>query len=269
MILTEMTFQQFLQNPTGPYSSFFGKRENIKLDLELRFNKLLANAKDKEFPITVQYVNNGDCYFHIKTPSEQYANIFYDVVIQLTPKMEAAKTEGTFLNYNLLFFSNSPSFVYTYAFVSRKDKLLIPFLTNKIDNIALTTPPTVKNPIEIYGFEKSIYFALLYIKYKNYHVKTALLPAYKTKMLNKAVISSKCKDSKTIMIEYNAEKKKEQLKKQTEKRQKTTDKIAEQRQRMTDARDARNAKSKFSSTSVNKVIKPKKALAPMRAKKKI
>lgn len=244
MLLAEMTFQQFLQNPTGPYSSFFGKRENIKTDLETRFGKLLGSAKNKAFDCKL-YKEKNNYYFHIKVPSEQFSSIIYDVVIELVPKSTAVLTEGTLLNYHLMFFSNSPSFVYTYAYISKKDKLLIPFLEGKLNEAALTKAPSVKNPIEIYGFEKSIYFALLYIKYKNFHVKTALPPIDKEKPFSHSMITSNCKDSDTIMKEYNIEKQKEKLKKQQEK------KTAQQQANKLAASQRRQAAAQKKTTSQN------------------
>jgi hypothetical protein len=254
MLLTDMTFQQFLQNPTGPYSSFFGKRENIKADLESRFAKLISTSKKKDFDCEL-FREKNDYYFHIKMPSEQFSTIFYDVVIELRPSISAVLTEGTLLNYSMLFFSNSPSFVYTYAYISKKDHILIPFLETKLNTAALTQPPAVKNPIEIYGFEKSIYFALLYLKYKNYHVKTALSPLLKEKSFSHGMISQKCKNSDEIMKEYNIEKKKEQIKKQNEK------KLAQQQQHKaaTAHRKSTLNNSKLGAKA-NTVIKPKKKI---------
>lgn len=256
MLLSEMTFQQFLQNPTGPYSAFFGKRENIKIDLENRFSKLLSSTKNKEFKCE-GFKSGNDYFFHIKIPSEKYSNILYDVVINLTPKQSYVLTEGTLLNYNLLFFSNSPAFVYTYVYISKKDKLLIPFMQNKINSTALTTPPSVKNPVQIYGFEKSIYFALLYLKYKNYHIKTAIPPEFKTKNVTHNVIYSRCKSSDMIMKEYNIEKHKEKLKKEKDKRLKQKKEIKDKNKLIKDSNKQRESSKKIKH---NKIIRPKKKL---------
>lgn len=251
MILANMTFQQFLQNPTGPYSAFFGKRENIKQDLNSRFYTLLGNTKNKDFDCRT-YKKDNAYYFHIKIPSEKYKTILYDVVIKLVPQDTAVLMENTLKNYNLQFFSNSPAFVYTYAYVSKKDKLLLPFLEKKLNKQALTKPPTVKNPIEIYGFEKSIYFALLYIEYKNYHIKSAI-PLEMQKNFKELSIVSDCKHSDDIMKEYNLEKQKEKARKDAEKRKLQKQKIASNNKKAADSRIKRQEKR-------NKVIKPKKKI---------
>ena len=247
MLLANMTFQQFLQNPTGPYSAFFGKRENIKQDLNKRFYTLLGNTKKKEFDCKV-YKKENSYYFHIKIPSEKFSTLLYDVIIKLVPQDTSVLVENTLKNYNLQFFSNSPAFVYTYAYVSKKDKLLLPFLENKLNKQALTKPPTIKNPIEIYGFEKSIYFALLYIEYKNYHIKSAL-PVVMQKNFKETDIVRNCRHSDDIMKEYNLEKQKEKAKKDAEKRKLHKYKIA-----------SNNKKANATRVKRNKVIKPKKKL---------
>jgi hypothetical protein len=61
-------------------------------------------------------------------------------------------------------FSNSPSFLFTYAYVVNKDGFLITELKTKVSKKAISDKPSVTNPTEVYGFEKSIYFALLYLR---------------------------------------------------------------------------------------------------------
>ena len=256
MLLADMTFHQFLQNPTGPYSSFFGKRENIKLDLEKRFYNLLSGYK-KDFPCKV-YKDKNDYYFYIKVPSETYSSIMYDVVIKLFPKHTYVLTEGTFSNYNLQFYSNSPAFVYTYAYISKKDKLLIDFMQNKLNKQSLTQPPSVRNPVEIYGFEKSIYFALLFIEYKNYHIKTAIPPNVIDKSFSKANINSQCQHSDDVMKKYNTEKLKESNFKKNEKRNAKLKNSHQKNAKIREMNKEREEKRK--ELIKNKTIKPKKKL---------
>ena len=205
-----LTFQQFLQNPTGPYSAYFGKRENIKRDLNERFGKLLATGKISCNIFKDKY----DYYYHVKIPSETFDKILYDVVIKLEPLIEGSRADSTLLNYKVTFFSNSPAFVYTYAWVFNNDGNVIPFLKTKIDNKAFLDEPKVKNPVHIYGFEKSLYFALLYIKYKNFHVRSNLSTA---KQLNTKRLLENIKHADIIMKEYEFEKQKEALKKKNAK----------------------------------------------------
>ena len=227
---TILTFQQFLQNPTGPYSAYFGRRADIKRDLNHRFGKLLATGK-----ISCYNYKEKDSYiFHVKIPSETFSTILYDVVIKLDPLIEGSKTDSTLLNYKVSFFSNSPAFVFTYAWVFNKDGNLIPFLKHRIDDRALKEEPKVKNPIHVYGFEKSLYFALLYIKYKNFHVRYNLSTA---NTLNAKRLADSIIHSKDIMQKYELEKRKEALKNKNAKEEAKKQKKKEQASNKKHVRD--------------------------------
>jgi hypothetical protein len=87
--------------------------------------------------------------------------LFYDVVLQFT---ENDKGKTTISDFDMKVFSNAPNFMFTYAYVLNEDDLLIDLLKSKIDRRALTQEPDKRNPSEDLGFEKSMYFAGLYIK---------------------------------------------------------------------------------------------------------
>lgn len=253
MLLADMTFAQFLQNPTGPYSSFFGKRENIKLDLEQRYNQLLSKQKPRNpsgFIKNIYLENKKDYYFVFSIPSEKFDSLYYDVVIRFFPKTTAVAAESTLLNYNIQFFSNSPAFVYTYAYISNKDKLLIPFLKGKLNKLSLTQAPTVKNPVEIYGFEKSIYFSLLYIKSNGLHVKSML--SSKVEKFNQGNIKKSCRKSDEIQELYNNEKMKEKIKKDNLKKENKKTKIENNNNVIRERNEKRN-----------KVITPKHGIGKL------
>lgn len=211
----QLTFQQFLQNPSGPYSAFFGRRTDIKANLDHRFSELIK--KYNAFKCEI-YKDEDDYLFYIKIPSEKYDNLFYDTVLRLKPNNEGAITDLTLMNYEINFYSNSPAFVFTYAYVFNKDDLFIDFLKTRISNEALHNPPEVRNPFEIYGFEKSLYFALSYIKRNSYHVKSSI--GFKCKKLNKDALKTKIKHSQDKMVEYNIAKQKELQKKREQNKTK-------------------------------------------------
>lgn len=242
-----LTFRQFLQNPTGPYSAFFGKRAEIIKNLEDRFAKLIS-TRSKDFSCKV-YTDKENYFFHITIPSETFKDMKYDVVFKMMPSNEGCESESSLSNYKLQFFSNSPAFIFTYAYVFNKDGNLINFLTNKIDSKALDNEPEIKNPVQIYGYEKSLYFALLYIKYKYYNLKTNLLSMQKK--LDKKEILSNVKDSQTVLLEYKKLKKIEEEKKRIEKEKEKHKKQREKQKEIIE----KNKKRK-----TNKIIKPKKKL---------
>lgn len=156
----EFTLRSLLNNPTGDNTAYVAARYQVKEALDNKyFNLLKVHGK---FPIKC-YLDKDDYYFHIKIPSEKVNSIYYDVVLKVSPPTNEIKEERNIQNYTINMFCNASSFVYTYAYVINKNKLLIDFLTNKYDQITLTQAPSVKNPVESFGFEKNIYIACKYI----------------------------------------------------------------------------------------------------------
>ena len=106
----------------------------------------------------------GDNYiFHVKLPSESERDNTYDVVVEFSPIDKTSLSDESIINYNVKFFSNCPSFIFTYAYAYNDKGLFIDFLSKKLDELVLKNAPVVKNPMNIVNFEKSIYFACKYL----------------------------------------------------------------------------------------------------------
>ena len=208
-----MTINQFLKNPAGHGSAAGARRDIIIENLENRYHKLYKNAK-RLFKMSV-FTEDSNYFFIFNIPSETYykEKLVYDVVIQLIP-MGSASRDLTLNRYAVKVFSNAPNFLFTYAYVYNKDDIIIDFLKDKVSELALTKPPEKRNPYQEYGFEKSVYFALLYIV-GNKHVTKALLK--KNKDLNIKLIQNKIISCEEKLEEYNNIKNKELLKKQKSK----------------------------------------------------
>lgn len=145
-----------------------------------RYDQLLL--AHKSFKYNVWYVQpGGRTVVHFKIPSETVQNFFYDVLIELD-RSGGAKS---FEDCSVKFFSNCPSFVYTYAHVFYtmkdpdsktdgmiidklnqkipKDRLLIKGTEKELPQQALTDAPTTRNPANLNLPDKSIYFAIFYM----------------------------------------------------------------------------------------------------------
>ena len=159
-----LTITQLLQNPTGRFSAYMARRDRIIDDMDNRYRKLLTICKKFNFKI---YKVKKDYLFHFEIPSEEFPNnLLYNVCILFCVYDEVAK-DKTINNYTLKLFSNSPNFMFTYTYALEQNDMIIPFLKSKCSHLALTQPPSVRNPIEVYGFEKSVYFACKYIMDNN------------------------------------------------------------------------------------------------------
>ena len=107
-------------------------------------------------------------YFHIKVPSESQTtngkdHYYYDVVIRFYSDNENVLNGGTLTLYNVQFYSNSPSFMYTYAYIYKQNSMLIETLYDKLDPEYIDVPPTKTNPTMKRWYDKSIYLACEYL----------------------------------------------------------------------------------------------------------
>lgn len=170
------TLKEFLDNPMGKGSTAISNRKLITEDLKRRYYELIKKKKITIFP----YKDGDEYYFHFKIPSESERENNYDVVLRFTMLEDNFKYDNFLNRYYLQFFSNSPSFTYTFAYVFNDYQLLIPLLSNKYKDIVLSNNPLVKNPGEIINYEKSIFFACFYL-------------TENSKYLNKMLLNPSCK----------------------------------------------------------------------------
>jgi hypothetical protein len=201
-----MTMKQFLQNPSGSYSASFARRDLIIANLEDRFYKLYKKRKS-DFKVKIfRGTNKNDYFFYIQVPSEKYDKINYDVVIQFLPVDMNSLSSTTIDKYAIKVFSNSLNFTFTYCYWYNQDDIVVTQLKDKFSPKALKDKPVVKNNEGIYGFEKSCYFAMLYIKYNELNKKVNINKALDTTMtIQKLKPTIKSANSK--IIEYNMTKK--------------------------------------------------------------
>lgn len=159
-----VTMKQFLVNPTGSGSASVARRDRIRLDMNNRFNALYKKHKGK-FKCNFYYdPKQNDIYYVLNVPSEVYAadGLYYDVVIKLKGDPNK-KIHRLLENREMQVFSNSPNFTYTYAYVFNSLGMLVDWCKPKAAPKSLTESPTVRNPDNVLGFEKSVYFSILYI----------------------------------------------------------------------------------------------------------
>lgn len=208
------TLDEYLDNPMGKGSTAIFNRNLIKSDLDNRYNKLIEKYE------SFRYYHYNDCkniYIHIKVPSESKRENTYDVVLKFCLTDPSLKHDISILNYPLEFFSNCPSFTYTYAYVYGKNKLLISFLKDKYTNTVNKKQPVVKNPGEIINYDKSIYFACKFVK-ENKLLTNKLSFSPFTRRLVIEIFKKSIRSSDDIEKEINEENKK--LKKAKNKEEK-------------------------------------------------
>lgn len=257
-----ITMKDFLSNPTGKGSASFTRRDIVKENLLQRYIKLLENTKNG---INMKcYNDKGSYIFHIKMPSETYGNqLKYDVVLQFIPIGNVTKNDTTILNYSMKMYSNSPQFMFTYAYVFNRDKLIPKELLSKLSKESLRKEPKIRNPFHTYGFEKSIYFSLLFIKRAGYDRKSVLqsnsikLKSFKDQVTKNVVHSERTLEENRRLKRLAEDKKREQ-KKATRKNQ-TSKAVLERDKRSNKSLDSRITKPE--SVKKNRLMEKKRAVS--------
>lgn len=193
-----MTLEQFYNNPSG--------KGNVALNisaLQKSFSDRYAEVYQK-ISCKIFFVGN-DCYYLVNIPSS-VDGIFYDVVVMF----EDFEKIGNIKDTNIKLFSNSPSFVYTYANVYNKNKLLIDSLKKKIDKDTYKKAAYEKNPYHIVSYDFSIFCALKFIIINNIqpskNVNKIKLSTFVSLVKNFEDVQSDRSQKKQLQMLANAEK---------------------------------------------------------------
>lgn len=202
MELLKMTLKQYYENPYGKGSTF-ANAPAIKQNLSDRYNVLRNNHKFTHKIYALDGMMSREYYILIDVPSETLDRMNYQVLVKLT---QSENSNGTTIdNYNVKFFSNSPSFIFTHAYVFNLFGLFIEELGDKYDKKVLTKEPIVKNYYKIIGYEKSLFFAVSFILNNLHEI---------SKLDKSALVIDEFDDIKSlifaqneIMIKYDARKK--------------------------------------------------------------
>lgn len=192
-----MTLQEYLTNPLGKGDSSLPGRELIIQSLTGKYYEL-DRKKGKLIKEMVYHdPTNGDFYIHLIMPSETERDNTYDVVVRL---FDNSHKELSLSKYDVQFFTNTPSYVYTFAYVYHEYGLSIQFLESKNGNKAVTKPPIVRNQFEVVSYDKYLFFAAKYIQ-DSRMLNRALLTARAHKFSKNALLK-KVRTNKQIMVEY-------------------------------------------------------------------
>lgn len=241
----QLTLNDILTNPTGKKTAYVANRAAIKEDLERKYYKLMKKVNNKlSYKI---YKEGVDYYFHFKIPSSTYDGLFYDVVLQFYPEDKKMSQDKTISRYYVNIFSNSPSFMFTYTYVVYHNNMLPKGFKKYCSKEALRNHPTTRNPVEVYGYEKSVYFACLYIiinkLYNKFQIERSLF-RFNNKTFDDTIMTQENK-----LVEYNRTKEKERRNIANNKR-----KAIQERNKSI----VRKKKRSSSSTKRKKPIKKKK-----------
>lgn len=160
-----MTFDEYISNPMGKKNAVFSQREVFKEIYTKKLDAVLVREVGKvKYEL---YKSKKDVYYvHFKIPSETIKDFYYDTVIEFFTDNHGVSLSKSLSKYYVKFYSNDPSFVFTFAHAMKANDMFIKDLEPKMSKQALKKVGKEKNPKDEVGYVKSIFFA--YLLMKNY-----------------------------------------------------------------------------------------------------
>lgn len=162
-----MTFSDYINNPSHDSTRpmIVGQKELAKQVYTDKYNKMmLRSAGGVKYELFKNPNDDKRFTIFFKMPSESTDKLFYDVVIDFHTKDTVVEQSNSLKNYFIRVYSNDPNFVFTFAYVFNKNKLLIPELVSKLGKDATSVKPKTTNPHKNMGYVKDLYFAYLFMQ---------------------------------------------------------------------------------------------------------
>lgn len=164
-----MTLEEYIDNPFGKGSSAIPKsiREGALNTYKAKFGNIMLRENGKIKYYLFKDNTNNIYYCLVKVPSETIPKFYYDVAFKFFADSSIAESGRDLKKYYIQFFSNDPSFVYTYAYAFNQAGIFIPELASKMSKEALEEEPKERNPKQNIGYVKTIIFAYLFLNEKD------------------------------------------------------------------------------------------------------
>lgn len=209
-----ITFDEYIANPMGRKNSVFTHREMYREMYTKKLDEIMVRENGSvDF---VLYTDENNIYYvHIKIPSEVVSNFYYDVVLKFYTNNNTISSSRSIKDYYVEFFSNDPSFMFTFAHAFLKNKLFIKDLVPKMSKQAVKKVAVDKNPSDEVGYVKSIYFA--YLIMKRYGLFNKVKYEAYSKKYNKKELLNNIIHSEVKLEERNIEGEKQKKKNKKEK----------------------------------------------------
>ena len=216
-----MTFNQYIQNPMGVANSVISNREMYRQLYTKKLDAIMVREAGHLNRMESHLYKDGKRYIaYMKIPSETVPNFFYDVLIEFTepdakdPNVKKKIMGNNLDDYYVRFYSNDPSFVFTFTHAFVKNDMFFKDFSNKMSKRAIKEKANEKNPKDIVGYVKSIYFSYLLMKRKGLFNKLKYLESYSKTSLNSRVMDADRKINERLKAGEEIAKKKKKEKEQ-------------------------------------------------------
>ena len=158
--MSELTIKGYLDNPMGKGVPIAGDLSSIKSNYLEQEETIYHTIVNKWYEL-----KDKSLIAHVKIPSASKKNsnllVYYDVILEFD--ITNSNKNVTISELPMTVFSNSPSFVFTYAHVFYQKDYLCMWAKGKYNKEVFKTEPSQRNTYGLVGFEKSLYTACLYI----------------------------------------------------------------------------------------------------------
>ena len=204
----DMTFHDYIQNPMGRENAVISNRTMYRNLYQDKLDKILVREAGK---IDIKAYHVGKRYIcYLKIPSEVVDKFYYDVLIEFRPP-KGILPEADLSKYLVRFYSNDPSFVYTFTHAFVKNDLFFKDFENKMSKKAIRERGKEKNPADQVGYVKSLYFAYLIMSKRGYFSKTKYVDKYSKASLDREIehADKKIKDRQEAAEKKYKERRKE------------------------------------------------------------
>ena len=204
----EITFYDYIQNPMGRENAVISNRVMYRNLYQDKLDKILVREAGK---IDIKAYHVGKRYIcYLKIPSEVVNKFYYDVLIEFRPP-KGILPEADLSKYLVRFYSNDPSFVYTFTHAFVKNDLFFKDFENKMSKKAIRERGKEKNPADQVGYVKSLYFAYLIMSKRGYFSKTKYVDKYSKASLDREIehADKKIKDRQEAAEKKSKERRKE------------------------------------------------------------
>ena len=178
-----ITFPEYIKNPMQ--NRVMSNRQMYDRMYREKLNQLLLRENGQ-----VRYFlfkdNESRYIVYIKVPSEKVKGFYYDVCLEFFAKSDKAIGSESIRDYFVRFYSNDPSFVFTYAYSFIQNKLFFEDLETKMSKQARTQKALITNRKNEVGYVKSFYFAYLIMELKGLFSKKKF--DYEARKYNKSML---------------------------------------------------------------------------------
>lgn len=255
-----MTFEEYIQNPMGERNAvvsnraMYGKYYQEKLDTIMVREAGKVNYK--------AYKDKSRYIIHIKIPSEVVPKFYYDVLVEFREPKEGV-VGYDLSKYKARFYSNDPSFVFTFAHAFKKNGIFFSDYNDKMSQKALKEKADEKNPKDIVGYVKSLYFAYLLMKKRGLFSKTLYVDTYDAKYVHASIMDA----DKKIQLRQEAGKKIAAENAKSKQRQKAM--TSKRNNQNPETPVNQNSTGKIKRTGMTKTVKTKKMSTMIKPSKKV